>query len=218
MFLAISKRVYQRQIPIILISFISSIIIIEYFANIPFITAIKNELVSWPSAIYAFTLLFGYLSLILNLFYRLMQRKRDKVMYTSGIKLGVIAVFVFLGLLVPGGIEGSLFSTLYKYIVSYPALALETNWILFCFYAYRYLRVSSRYTIMMLIAFMGTLLRELPVLVSIYPPSYDIGAWIAAIPASAAQRAALAATGIGILILVVRAIVRKEPGLIEVEA
>jgi hypothetical protein len=46
---------------------------------------------------------------------------------------------------------------------------------------------------------------------------YEVGTWIEQVVNGSVQRAALGAAGVGTLILGIRALVGKEPGLIEME-
>jgi len=60
----ITKRLYQFQIPLFLVSIFAGINIAEYFLNIDALTTIKNEALQWGVIITAFTTLFAYTILV----------------------------------------------------------------------------------------------------------------------------------------------------------
>jgi len=213
-----SKRIYQRQIPLIIVSAIITIIIIEYFVvKYPPLTAVKTELDRWGSITYIFMFLFGYITLLVNHARRLMDPKRTRRTYLSGFLLGTVATFVILGLALPGGSYGLQYSNLYKYLVLYIGGGMYSAWAHHPYNSYRYLRFSSVQTGLFLIAWLFIVFRELSIIVVIYPPLYGVGTWIEQVVNASAQRASLAAAGVGTIILAIRALVTKEPGLIEME-
>jgi len=214
----LSRRIYQRQVPIFLVSVLTTVIVIEYFVvPYPPLKAVREELTLWASIIFNFAAIFGYTTLVLNHARQIIERKRARPFYSSAVKLGTLAAFGLLGLLSPGGAAGSQYTTLYMYIVGYAAAGMYTAWVHHPYNVYRFFRLSSVQSTIMFLAWLFTVFRELSVIIAIYPPLYDIGTWVEAVPNTAVQRAALAAAGVGTLILGVRAIVGKEPGLIEME-
>jgi len=213
-----SRRLYQRQVPVFLVSVLTTIIVMEYFVvRYPPLTAVKDELLLWGAITYSFVMLFGYTMLVLSHARQVMERKRGRSVYLSGIKLGALGAFLLLGLLSPGGADGSQYRTLYAYIVGYAGAGMYSAWVHHPYNVYRFFRLTSIQSTIMFLTWLFLVFRELSVIVAVYPPLYDIGTWIEAVPNAAAQRAALAAAGVGTLILGVRAIVGKEPGLIEME-
>jgi hypothetical protein len=205
-------------VPVFLVSVLTTVIVIEYFVvKYPPLTAAKDELLLWGAIIYSFVMLFGYTMLILHHLRQMRERGRGRLAYLSGIKLGTLGAFVLLGLLSPGGADGSQYRTLYSYIVGYAAAGMYTAWVHHPYNVYRFFRPTSVQSTIMFLTWLFLVFRELSVIVAVYPPLYDIGTWIESVPNAAAQRAALAAAGVGTLILGVRAIVGKEPGLIEME-
>jgi hypothetical protein len=66
-------------------------------------------------------------------------------------------------------------------------------------------------------AWILTYFRETSSLVTFFPPFLSIGDWIMAVPHNAVMRAALVVAATGSTVLGVRAIVFREPGLVEAE-
>lgn len=93
-----SKRIYQRQIPLLLVSIITGIFIAEYFLVGTPLTALKNELTTWGTIISLFILLFGNLMLLTSHIRRLGQRERlpTKEYFRSVVLIAFIAVFFIL--------------------------------------------------------------------------------------------------------------------------
>jgi len=220
-----SKRTYQRQIPLFIVSLVGAIFIAEYFTANPELkppiksplTPLTSELTAWGTIIYAFTLLFGYVGLLRYQARRVQQRKTTRLAVLGGTCIGAAAVFTILGIVLPGGITGSQFRMWYTYIVTFAGGGMYTAWVHHPYNSYRYFRLTSIESAMMFLSWILICLRELSMFVAIWEPFYAIGTWIEGVPNTAVQRAALAAYGIGSLVLALRALVWKEPGLVEME-
>jgi hypothetical protein len=200
------------------VSAIITIIIIEYFVvQYPPLTAAKVELQLWGSIVYIFVFLFGYITLIVNHARRLMDPKRTRRTYLSGFLIGAVAVFLILGLTLPGGSTGLQYSNLYKYVILYIGGGMYSAWAHHPYNCYRYLRFSTVQSTLFFITWLFLVFRELSVIVAVYPPIYGVGTWIEQVISASAERASLACAGVGTLILGIRALATKEPGLIEME-
>ncbi|MCJ7608835.1 hypothetical protein MUP00_04095 [Candidatus Bathyarchaeota archaeon] len=218
---AISRRSYQRQIPLILVSAIATIIIVYYFVPaLPTAHPYKlvyDELLQWGPITSSFITLFGYLTMVVNHGRRVMNAQRNRTSYLSAILLGATVTFLILGIALPGGFAGIQYTTLYKYLVMYAGAGMYSAWIHHPYNCYRYFRFTSAYSALFFLTWLFVVFRELPVFVAIYPPLYEVGTWIEQVVNGSVQRAALGAAGVGTLILGIRALVGKEPGLIEME-
>jgi len=69
----------------------------------------------------------------------------------------------------------------------------------------------------LLLAWLLTYMRELSFFVFIFPPMALIGDWIEMFPFAAASRALLLSTAVGACIIAARALLGREPGLIDME-
>jgi len=99
----------------------------------------------------------------------------------------------------------------------YAGAGMYSAWIHHPYNCYLLLQVHFSLLSLVLLTWLFVVFRELPVFVAIYPPLYEVGTWIEQVVNGSVQRAALGAAGVGTLILGIRALVGKEPGLIEME-
>lgn len=221
--MSLSKLFYQRTIPTFIVSIVAGIFIVEYFLpeNPPLVT-LTTELTLWGTIIYSCSLLYGIIILVMLMIRRAETRRSGKFTGTravimSATCLGTIVVFTLIAL-VTGSTTNPDFQFWYTYVVAYAAGGFYSAWVHHPYNSYRYFRFSSIESSLMFITWLFISFRELSSIVAIWPPFYDIGTWIEGVPNTAAQRAMLATTGLGAIVLGVRAIVGKEPGMIEVEA
>jgi hypothetical protein len=82
---------------------------------------------------------------------------------------------------------------------------------------HRLSRITSFEVFCLWITAILTVMGSTTALVAIWPPFNDIRIWIYMVPDRAARIAATGAAAIGGIILGVRALVGKEPGLVEME-
>lgn len=213
-----SKRLYQRHIPLFIVSAIATAYIAEYFLPTnDALSSIVDEFSLWGTTVFSLVTLYGFTSLTLLMIRRLQERRTFKYTLGSAVTLGTAIVFLLMGLVLPGGVSGETFGLLYLYIVMYAGGGQNASWIHHPYNAFRYFRFTSIESIVMFVAWLGLVLRELSVFVAIFPPFYDIGTWIEAVPNTAVHRVILATSGVSACILGIRAILGKEPGLIEAE-
>jgi hypothetical protein len=69
----------------------------------------------------------------------------------------------------------------------------------------------------MVIAVLFSMFRNSTLLVYFWPPFYDVGVWIETVIATTVIRAFVTAAAVGTVVLTIRALVGREPGLIELE-
>jgi len=214
-----SKRIYQMQIPVYIVIVFTAIFVVQYFgAPYPPLKDLTSELLLWASLASVVAMAFGYATLILMHIQRLTRRKESsRELFRSSVILATIALFLVLGFILPGGQRGDAYQKIFADIVGILTPASQ----LYCFHhifaPYRMFRPRTPETMIMLAAFAFSVLRGMTMMVALWPPFAQIGDWIAWVPNMAAQRAALAAAGVGAVILAWRALVGKEPGLVEME-
>lgn len=219
----LSRRIYRTQIPIFLVSVIATVIIMEYFLG-PYtlLRNLKSELSSWGSIIFLSTLLFGYVTLILWSYKRVTAGKekgRGRPFFHGVVTLGSLIFFIALALAFPGGTEGESYQQIYTYTISMMGTVLYWNEGPIYFYnIFRSVRLTSINTVALFTTLFFTVARESSLFVWLWPPFNDIGSWIETVPQMAASRGTLLAVSVGEMILGIRALIGKEPGLIEMEA
>ena len=222
MSLKITKRLYQFQIPLFLVSLFAGIAIAEYFLNIGALTSVKNEVLQWGVIITAFTTLFAYVVLVSSnakTIARASAPMKNRV--RSLILLVVIAVFCIAALMDPVKLTGGeTFNFLYANIITTIGfgMSLGTH-IVFTWAAIKKLqKIPDIETLIMLICFTLEIFGDgMTMMPALLPAFSSAQSWIKLIPNMIGQRAAIAAAGMGAVILGLRALVWKEPGIIELE-
>jgi hypothetical protein len=199
---------------------ISAILIIEYFGA-PYapLIAIKDELSLWGVVLTAFTLLYAQVTLLLAHIRRVVEKKggRRRII-ESGIFLASFLGFLALALSHPATIYGPIFALIFTAIIVKFQLGFQScGWPAQVNAVFRMFRVTSLESATICICYILTWLFNLPFFRFYVPALGPIGVWIATVPSMAGQRAGLIAAAIGAIIVGVRALVGKEPGLMEVE-
>lgn len=218
-----SKRVYQRQIPLLLVSIITGIFIAEYFlVNAP-LTALKNELTTWGTIISLFILLFGNIVLLVSNIRRLGQRERvpAKEYFRSVVLIGTVVFFSILAFASgPKLTSGPLYLLVWvnTYGIIGVGIGLGTHTFFTWHAIKRIITLRSFEVAIVLVTTIFSLFMYMTSAVAVAPWLGDFANWIKGIPNTAAQRAALLAAAVGGIVLGIRALVGKETGLIEAEA
>jgi hypothetical protein len=169
------------------------------------------------SVIAGFTMIFGYATLIIRLSRQVQRRTNAKTTYLSLIALLFLSAFIILSQVLPKGVAGTEFQLLWTYIIGYAMAGMIGTWILHPYNSIRYFRLTSVESALFIIGWFFVVAREMPVLVFLWSPLYDIGTWLEAVLLKTVMQAALASAGVGSVVLILRAFVGKEPGLIEME-
>jgi hypothetical protein len=216
----ITKSTYQRTIPTFLVSVLAGILIIHYFvpASDAF-DSVHAEITQWGTILTAVAFIYGYISILMIHARRLILRRApgrelfgSVVLFASF--LCIMAIFFF----VPEGIESDFSATWQFYLLGFATTAVGIDWAFHPFASVRMFRVTSIEAAVMFFAWMIACLSVLPAWTVWIPPIGPAGDWIGQVPMTATMRAALACTAVSSIVLAVRALVGKEPGLIEVEA
>jgi cytochrome bd-type quinol oxidase subunit 2 len=218
----ITKRVYQFQVPLFLVSLFAGIVIAEHYLDVQALTAVKDEALQWGVIVTAFTTLFAYLILIVSNARRVGRTAipaRDRM--RALILLVVTVIFCIAALMDPVKLTGgAAFNLLYSNTIPIANLGMIIGMhLVFTWAAIKKLQtIPDIETLIMLVFFTLEIFAEaMTVMPAVYPPIGDVGVWIKTVPNMVGQRAAIAAAGIGAIILGLRALVWKEPGLIELE-
>jgi hypothetical protein len=216
---AISRRMYQRTVPIFLVSILAGIFLVEYFIAYEPLTGLTGELSVWGSIITAGTVLFGNVAVILIKGRQLSGERTSKETFDIVVFLGAVALFVILGLSNPDTISSETFLLLYTPTMSMMSTTLWTNAHLYYVWAtiQRLVRVRSLELFVLALATVLLIFYNTPVTVTVVPQFNPIGEWIVTVLNKAVQRATAACLAVGGIVIMVRALAGKEPGLIEME-
>jgi hypothetical protein len=214
-----SRRLYQFQIPLFICSVIIAFMLASYYINSPQLDSVGNELVSWATTLSAWTLLFGYFVLMFSSIKTIATRGQQTASdwYRRLIIFVSFVVFLVLGITLPGGWTGTDFYLVYQYLIVYSGAGATVAWLGLTYAAYTVIRPRSIETVVFLFAWTFRLLRDLPIWTMYLPQIQDVANWIMDVPSVGAQRGTLIATGIASIILGLRALIMREPGLIELE-
>jgi len=216
----ITKSSYQRTIPTFLVSVLAGILIIHYFAptSVEF-DRVHAEITQWGTILTAISFIYGYISILMIHARRLVVRKATgRELFGSVVLFGSFLCIMAIQFLIPGGIESDFSGQWQYYLISFSTTAVVIDWAFHPFACVRMFRVTSIEAAVMFLSWLFACLSVLPVWTLYIPALGPIGDWIGEVPMTATQRAALACTAVSSIVLAVRALVGKEPGLIEVEA
>ena len=215
-----SKLVYQRQIPLFIISAITALFVVEYFlAPIGLLTALHDELLTWSVVIAGVTMLYAQVMLMMGHARRLIEFKASrKWLFCSGVFYASFALFLVLGISSPETVSAPLFVTMYGLLITRVAEGINTcGWPAQINAVFRMFRITSLESLVIVSVYFLTWLRNLTVVTVYIPDFIPLHAWIGDVPYAAAQRAALMGAAVSTVIIGIRALVGKEPGLMELE-
>jgi len=214
-----SKRFYQFTIPVFLVSVITGILIVQYFFNYAPLNDLSKQLNTSASLITAISIIYATVILTMSNIRTLSQRRSKKEVFKSSIYLAVLAFYLILGLADPKMTSSQMFLNVYTPLMGMLGSAIWLNsqvgFIWSAVYSLSFIR--SYEVAALLVAALFTAFQKTTLLVAIWPPFNTITTWIYNVPDRGARTAAVAAAGVSAIILGVRAIVGKEPGLVEME-
>jgi hypothetical protein len=192
-------------------------LLIQHFIPTAELTAVYSEATKWIVIVCYFAGLVAMFSLIVSRSSRIIKNVginettlRDGVFF--------IAFFVFAGVYLAFGSGSSSMTWLNVIILSTISAAVTAHRAFYyLIWGYRRLRFGNMYTIMLAIGGLTWCLKEAPAFVIAFPQISEISYWVWTVPATAATRGALIASAIGAVSLGLRALVGKEPALVEAE-
>jgi len=204
--------IIRRQIPIIIVFVISSLVMVDYFLSIPGTGPIVKDLQNWGVILTAFTLGYG----AVNLFYlhtRHISRRTPGQWPFSIWLLLMVVVFTIVG--VSYGATSKEYSWLYN--SSYFALS-ATVYSSLGFYMtsgiYRTLRPRSVESALLLATGVIALMRNAPALAVNAPILISMDSWLSSIPTTSAQRGIMIGAALGAIALGIRTMIGKETGFL----
>jgi len=227
-----SKRIYQRQTPLFLIAVIAGIMIVEYF-SVPSkpvtsyevaMRLTKDELVAWGVNMSAIAILFGQVMLLLR-HGRILARgptiRREygwRRLFESGVFMAAFLIFGLLALSDPKNVSGDLFTALYlAFIMKFAQGLGSCGWPAQVNAVFRAFKITSLETLTIATVYILVWLRYLTTFTAFVPGIAFVFDWVAAVPHAAAQRAGLIGAAVGAIVIGIRALVGREPGLMEYE-
>jgi len=218
----LTKRLYQFQFPLLVITVSAGIIIAQYYIKDTTLNYLQSETIRWGTIVTALIAVFAYVSLILANVRRIGNKNVETKNKVRSITfLITLAIFALLAFSDPVKLTGGAnYNMLYTTVIAVGSIGL---WViadpmLIWASIKRLMRINNIETLIMLITFVIEIAAEgMTMVPAMYSPVGDVGVWVKSVPNMIGQRAAVAAAGVGGVILALRAIIWKEPGLVEVE-
>ena len=218
-----SKKLYQRDLPVAIASIAAIIVILEYFLiPIPEVKAARAEIVTWTALCAAFGLFVGAAGTLLLHISKLKGKRTSaprEDRFLSAIAIGTVIFFIIAGISFPGLTASPQYRSLFDHV--FGALARSIRAAAFfaaLIGAYRAFRVSSIDSFVMWLCGCVYLLRSMAAGVYLIPITKALGDWIAEVPSVGATRGALIAAAVGALVLSVRVFAGKERSIEEIVA
>jgi hypothetical protein len=219
-----TSRLLRRNLPLFIVSLLTGIGLVIYFGPStgasadPTFVAVSKQMTVWGVILASFAFMYGFISILILHIRRLYLRKESRTrIWSSIVLLGGFIVVMALIPSNPAGVSGPAIAALTMFPLTYILDGIRFDWVFHPYMSFRMFRITSLESGLMLLSFSITCLRNLPLVTAIWPPIIPIGDWISYVPQNASMRAAVACTGISGVMLGLRAIIWREPGLIELE-
>jgi predicted neutral ceramidase superfamily lipid hydrolase len=212
----VSKRVYQRTTPLFMVSVFAGIVIATYFLPVEPLKSVTNELIQWGSILVGWTVFFSVVTSLI--FLGRQVGKGFKYTYNSLLVFLILIVLLAVAFGYPGYGSGPLYTQIFNVVVGNTFTALQGvltfNLIVG---AYRAMKARSIEATVLMLAGLSWLAASVPVGPALLPVITPIGEFFTYQVNTAGARGPLIAASIGALVLVIRAIMTKEPSVIELE-
>jgi hypothetical protein len=206
-------------LPLFIVSFLITIILINYFTGnqYPILVSVNKEVMAWANIVTGVGVVFANAYLWLLHGGRLIKRKGSSKELFGSLVFWIFYIGVWiLGLTY--SFTGT-FSTVYIGLVSLLGAGTMTlKWSGHMYGVYVQLsRIRRVESLVFFIAWIISVFNELNVVVYFIPQVAPAAEWFYSVPNVAVMRGSLLAAGLGAVILGVRSLVQREPGLVEVE-
>jgi hypothetical protein len=198
-----------------------AVLLIDYYVpKLPIIASTSSTFLAWGAMIALIQMSFGYLTLLRMHITRISRYQsegfNDRTFKTI-IVLGSFLLMTAIGIYEGQGNAGPSFLFWYQNLVAMAGVGTVLEWISHYTSPARMFKITSLESAAMFLTWLLICFREMPTVVVLFPFTETIGDWIMKTPYMASNRGVMIAAGIGIVILSVRALVGKEPGLVEME-
>ena len=209
------KEMYEHTIPLMLLSFLGTWIVAEYFFTpleslIPITDTIRVYTTILASAAWGL----GIAILTLSHVKKLYTQSQDPHWGFSAIYIVSFVGMCIAGLM--GGTQGVNFLWAYDNIFAPGGMALYSTTAFFITTAaFRVFRVRNIDSTVLLVSGSVVLMSVLPIFTGIFPPISGMGAWIMTVPGVAGYRAFTIGVALGIIGLGIRIFLHKHPEVLK---
>lgn len=196
----------KRTIPLMIVSVMASVLVIDYFIAIPVLDSLGSNLKDWGTLTAAFALFLGIANISRTHILRI--TRRSSKWWLSLWTILVMVSFFILGLI---NLRAPAYVQWYTIIQS--GIGTTTNALL-AFYissaAYRALRIKTSESAILVIAAVLAMMFNAPVGGAIHPMLPEVGKWVLDVPNAAAFRGVILGIATGVIALGVRMILQIE--------
>jgi hypothetical protein len=216
----LQRRFYQRTLTMFILSVFATIIVANYFVNYQPLLLVNNEIVLWGTVVALMVGLFAQSTLYLMHGRRLVERHASRrEMYGSIVFFASVLVAAAIALSTPQRTNGTLYKNVTLNVIGIIDLGILAMKIgPHAFITVRtFFKISSIESAAFFAAWILSYFRETSSLVTYLPIFLHIGDWIMTVPLNSVMRGALVVAATGGTVLGVRAILGREPGLVEAE-
>jgi hypothetical protein len=217
------KSLYTKTLPLMLVAGIILLNILGYYfgSAVPSLKTLASNTKSWSSIITSWVLIYTYVVLLIWHTRRLM--KGQQTIGRRAFVESICMVGIFVGILLWGLATSGLNAASdpdFILIMSYLAFAGRSSqhWLHDGYASFRRVLAVNLDTAVFLIAYLSGMAYQIPAIQAVMPQIETIAIWFEDVPAKAVQRGGFISMAVFGLMMVLRAITLKEPGLIELEA
>ena len=214
---------YTKTLPLLLVSGIILLNIFGYYfgAAVPALKTLSSTTKSWSSIITSWVLIYTYVVLLVWHIRRLMKGQQTtgrRAFVESLCMVGIFVAILLYGLGTAGVNAAS--DSSFILIMSYLAFAGRSSqhWLHDGYASFRRVLAVNLDTAVFLIAYLSGMAYQIPAIQAVLPQIETIAVWFEDVPAKAVQRGGFISMAMFGMMMVIRALTLKEPGLIELEA
>ncbi len=201
----------RTQIPMLILSVVAAILVIEYFVALEPLATFRKELLTWGVIIYNFLMLLGS-ALMLRYHSLRIVKPPTREPWARYYSLVAIAFFIiFLAMGYGKGLTSTEYVTLYmQTVIPATATLWGLNLIFSTMGVYRAMRITTLEALALLIGGLSYFLKEMPIVCAIYPPMTAIGDWFLMYIMGPAGRVAVLTAALISVVVCLRMIAGRE--------
>lgn len=199
----------RRPLPLFIMSFLSTLVLLEFFVSVPFLTDATRTLSLWATIISGFILVVGVVNVV-QYNYAVFKRREPKRWYFGAYVILLLTLLLVYGVAV-GGAYAPEFEWYWFHLNAWPYFATLGVQTLYQFSsAYRAFRARSIEAALLLIGAFVAVLGYAPLTAALFPSITGVASWMASNPAAAATRGITIGAGVGALALGFRVLLGRE--------
>jgi len=216
------RTLYTKTIPLLIVSLLIIIAIGAYYfgSQAPQLRSVSDTAQLWNTVITGWVYIYSSVGLVLWHIRRLRrgrERAGTRAFFETCLMLGT---FIGVGLLaaIYGGVDAVRNST-FLLAMSYMSYTISASqhWLHDGYESFRRVVVKNVETLGFFFAYISGMAYQVPAIVAVFPQIEPISIWFEDVAAKCVQRGGILSMAIFSLMMIIRATIFKEPGLIEME-